>query len=184
MRLTSYSDYALRTLMYLAVMPNPDELATIADIAEGYQISKSHLTKIIHQLAQLGYIDSVRGKNGGIRLAKLPKDINLGEVLRHTEADFAIVPCLLENGAVKTKHADKKMDGQTSIQDKETADKETASVVVKSDNQKACFISPTCQLKHVFAEATQAFIQVLSNYTLADITQNKAELSRFLQLSL
>ena len=167
MRLTNYSDYALRTLMYLAVMPNPHELATIADIAESYQISKSHLTKIIHQLAQLGYIDSVRGKNGGIRLAKSPASINLGEVVRHTEADFAIVPCLLDSGEVK-----------------KTASKQAESEAVKSDNQKACFISPTCQLQHIFAEATQAFVQVLSNYTLADITQNQNELSRFLKLSL
>ena len=179
MRLTNYSDYALRTLMYLAVMPNPHELATIADIAESYQISKSHLTKIIHQLAQLGYIDSVRGKNGGIRLAKPPVNINLGEVVRHTEADFAIVPCLLETGEVKAKGSSKKVDGQAAV-----SYKSQKPVATKTDNHQACFISPTCKLQHIFAEATQAFIQVLSNYTLADITQNQDELSRFLKLSL
>ena len=75
MRLTNYSDYALRVLMYLAVMPTSETLATISDIADSYQISKSHLTKIVHQLAQLGYIDSVRGKNGGIRRAMPPKTL-------------------------------------------------------------------------------------------------------------
>ena len=78
MRLTNYSDYALRTLMYLAVIPDRDTLATITDIANSYQISRSHLTKVIHQLAQIGYIESIRGKNGGIRLAKPATDIILG----------------------------------------------------------------------------------------------------------
>ncbi|WP_352288944.1 Rrf2 family transcriptional regulator, partial [Psychrobacter sp. GW64-MNA-CIBAN-0177] len=64
MRLTNYSDYALRSLIYLATKPDPYLLANISDIANSYNISKSHLTKIIHQLGQLGYIDSVRGKNG------------------------------------------------------------------------------------------------------------------------
>ena len=70
MKLTNYSDYALRTLIDLATKPEPQALANISDIADAYHISKSHLTKIIHQLGRLGYIDSVRGKNGGIRLAR------------------------------------------------------------------------------------------------------------------
>ena len=179
MRLTQYSDYALRTLMYLAVMPYPQELATIADIADSYQISKSHLTKIIHQLAQLGYIDSVRGKNGGIRLAKSPQDINLGKVVCHTEPDFAIVPCLLENGEVEVKGSGKKAAVHSPVMpitQKSVMDKD------KADKNKICAISPACQLQYIFAEATQAFIQVLAGYTLADITQNKDELSRFLKL--
>lgn len=83
MRLTNYSDYALRSLIYLAVRPTPETLANISDIASSYHISKSHLTKIIHQLGQLGYIESVRGKGGGIRLAVAPKDINLGVLIKH-----------------------------------------------------------------------------------------------------
>ncbi len=82
MRITQYSDYALRTLIYLAVKPDKYSLANIQDIADSYGISKNHLTKIVHQLSRLGLIESMRGKNGGIRLAKNPKDINIGTVLR------------------------------------------------------------------------------------------------------
>lgn len=153
MRLTNYSDYALRTLMYLAVMPADADLATIQDIADSYQISKSHLTKIIHQLAQLGYIESIRGKNGGIRLARRPEQINLGEVLRHTEPDFALVPCF-----VAARQANDKLE--PSIEKDSRAD------------QVSCMIQPSCLLKNVFYEATQAFIAVMDSYTLADITQN------------
>ena len=78
MKLTNDSDYALRSLIYLAVKPGPQALTNINDIADSYQISKSHLTKIIQQLGQLGYIDTIRGRNEGIRLAKAPIDINLG----------------------------------------------------------------------------------------------------------
>ncbi|MEJ6069977.1 Rrf2 family transcriptional regulator, partial [Psychrobacter sp. 16-Bac2893] len=97
MRLTNYSDYALRSLIYLATKPEPNLLANISDIANSYHISKSHLTKIIHQLGQLGYIDSVRGKNGGIRLARAPKDINLGVLIKQIEPDFALVECFSTN---------------------------------------------------------------------------------------
>lgn len=153
MRLTNYSDYALRTLMYLAVMPEDADLATIQDIADGYQISKSHLTKIIHQLAQLGYIESIRGKNGGIRLARRPEQINLGEVLRYTEPDFATVPCFVD-----ARPANNKLEP-----------------TIEKDNKAAqvsCMIQPSCLLKNVFYEATQAFIAVMDSYTLADITRN------------
>ncbi len=90
MRLTNYSDYALRSLIYLATKPEPHLLANISDIANSYHISRSHLTKIIHQLGQLGYIDSVRGKNGGIRLACAPKDINLSLTLIDEEASAGV----------------------------------------------------------------------------------------------
>lgn len=93
MRLTHYTDYAIRVLMYLALLPDEHALATINDIADAYGIPKNHLTKIVHQLAVLGYVDSVRGKNGGIRLACLPTDIRIGSVVRETEPDFDIVAC-------------------------------------------------------------------------------------------
>lgn len=93
MRLTHYTDYAIRTLMYLALLPDPKKLTTINAVAEAYQIPKNHLMKIVHQLATLGYIESVRGKRGGIRLAKNSKDINIGELIRHTEPDFNLVAC-------------------------------------------------------------------------------------------
>lgn len=156
MRLTNYSDYALRTLMYLAVMPDATKLATISEIADSYQISKSHLTKVIHQLAQLGFIESVRGKNGGIRLGRPAEQINLGDVVRQTEPDFDVVPCF----EVMNKTADA---GQ------------------KERIGAPCAIQPACRLKLIFREATIAFIAVMDGYTLADIVQNKQTLWELLK---
>jgi Rrf2 family nitric oxide-sensitive transcriptional repressor len=91
MRLTVYTDYSLRVLMFLAL--KQDGLATIAEIAGAYRISKNHLMKIAHQLGLAGYVETVRGKGGGLRLARPPEAIVLGEVVRRTEPDMALVPC-------------------------------------------------------------------------------------------
>jgi Rrf2 family transcriptional regulator, nitric oxide-sensitive transcriptional repressor len=91
MRLTVYTDYALRVLMYLAL--KPDGLATIAEIAKSYGISKNHLMKVTHQLGVAGYVETVRGRTGGLRLAKSVEAIGIGEVVRYTEPDMAIVTC-------------------------------------------------------------------------------------------
>lgn len=91
MRLTVYTDYALRMLMYLAL--KDDGLSTIEEIAQSYEISKNHLMKVAHQLGVAGYIETVRGRRGGLRLAKPAKAIGLGQVVRHTEPDMAIVMC-------------------------------------------------------------------------------------------
>ena len=91
MRLTLYSDYALRVLMYLAV--KEDGLATIDEIAKSYSISRNHLMKVVHQLGVAGYIETVRGRGGGLRLAKQVEAIGLGEVVRYTEPDMAIASC-------------------------------------------------------------------------------------------
>ncbi|KMY46205.1 Rrf2 family transcriptional regulator [Bacillus sp. FJAT-27916] len=91
MRLTSYTDYSIRVLMYLSA--DTHKLVNIKDIAAAYGISKNHLTKIIYHLGKLGYIETIRGRNGGIRLAIDPMDINIGELVRKTEEDFAIVEC-------------------------------------------------------------------------------------------
>jgi Rrf2 family nitric oxide-sensitive transcriptional repressor len=91
MKLTSYTDYALRTLMYLAM--HRDRLATIQDIADAHKIAKNHLTKVVHQLGTLGLVDTVRGRNGGLRLGREPSEINVGEVVRSTESDFFIAEC-------------------------------------------------------------------------------------------
>src|SRR3954468_18516133 len=98
MRLTNYTDYSLRVLIYLA-LKKEDELGTIKEIAETYHISKNHLMKIIHELGKLGYIETIRGRNGGIRLAKLPKEINIGEVVSTTEEDFHIVECFKQGNS-------------------------------------------------------------------------------------
>jgi Rrf2 family nitric oxide-sensitive transcriptional repressor len=91
MRLTSYTDYTLRTLMYLAV--NAGRHATIADIAGTYRISETHLMKIVHHLGVIGDVETTRGRNGGLRLARAPEDINLGAVVRRTENDMELVAC-------------------------------------------------------------------------------------------
>ncbi len=91
MRLTAYTDYSMRVLMYLAL--KEDGLATISEIAASYSISKNHLMKVVHQLGVAGYVETVRGRGGGLRLAKPTESIGLGEVVRRTEPDFAIVSC-------------------------------------------------------------------------------------------
>jgi len=91
MRLTVYTDYSLRMLMYLAV--KGDSRATIAEVADAYGISKAHLTKVAHQLGLAGYLGTVRGKGGGLGLARAATEIYLGDVVRHTEPDMALVPC-------------------------------------------------------------------------------------------
>ena len=90
MQLTLYSDYALRTLIYLALW---DDSATISEIADQYQISRNHLVKVVHNLGKLGYITTVRGRHGGLRLAMPPDRINIGEVVRKTEPNFNLVEC-------------------------------------------------------------------------------------------
>ncbi|SDE73438.1 transcriptional regulator, BadM/Rrf2 family [Priestia aryabhattai B8W22] len=90
MRLTNYTDYSLRVLIFLALKKD-GELSKTKEIAENYNISRNHLIKIIHQLGQFGYIETIRGRNGGIKLAKAPKEINIGEVVSRTEEDFHIV---------------------------------------------------------------------------------------------
>ncbi|WP_367109220.1 Rrf2 family transcriptional regulator [uncultured Psychrobacter sp.] len=178
MRLTNYSDYALRSLMYLAVKPEPQTLANISDIADSYDISKSHLTKIIHQLAKLGYIESIRGKNGGIRLKRAPKDINLGILIKQIEPDFELVECfattLLDKDNVDSQ-VKKKSLPTMSIDELDFINQSVDDKSVKTSSQ-GCVISPVCQLKSVFFEALTAFISVLERYTLADIIDNEEEL--------
>jgi len=171
MKLTNYSDYALRSLIYLAVKPEPQALAKISDIANSYQISRSHLTKIIHQLGQLGYIETIRGKNGGIRLAKSPESINLGILIKQIEPDFALVECF---AATVPKVDNTEQQGLPITLIDETAN-ESSSLT-----KQGCVISPACRLKGVFFEALTAFVSVLEGYTLADIINNKVELAALL----
>jgi Rrf2 family nitric oxide-sensitive transcriptional repressor len=91
MRLTTFSDYTLRTLMYLALRPG--SLCTVDEIAAAYDISTHHLTKVVHQAALAGELVTVRGRSGGLRLARAPERVNVGAVLRRTEPDLEIAPC-------------------------------------------------------------------------------------------
>ena len=91
MRLTYLTDYSLRVLMYVSAVPQ--RLVTIQEIAHGYGISENHLMKVVHGLAQHGFIETVRGRGGGLRLARPASDITVGAVVRAVEDDFAMVEC-------------------------------------------------------------------------------------------
>lgn len=84
MQLTSFTDYAIRTLIFLTQIED-QALTNISNVSESFQISKNHLIKVVHKLGQLGYIETVRGKNGGIRLAKAASEINIGELIIQIE---------------------------------------------------------------------------------------------------
>ncbi|MDL2405827.1 Rrf2 family transcriptional regulator [Rhizobium calliandrae] len=98
MRLTVYSDYALRMMMYLGL--NTGKLSTISEISAAYDISRAHLMKITHELGQKGLIETVRGRQGGMRLAKDAAEIGVGAIVRACEPDFAIVPCMELNAGI------------------------------------------------------------------------------------
>jgi len=91
MKLTLFTDYAMRVLLYLAA--RPDRLCSIAEVARAYGVSQNHLMKVVNELARSGYVESVRGRFGGIRLGSPPEDINVGRVVRHTEDGFNLVDC-------------------------------------------------------------------------------------------
>jgi Rrf2 family nitric oxide-sensitive transcriptional repressor len=94
-QLTAYTDYSLRVLMYLAVSRRP--LATIEEIAAAYGISHAHLTKVVQELAALGLVATVRGRRGGLRLARPPERVNVGQLVRRTE-HLGLVECFRPDG--------------------------------------------------------------------------------------
>lgn len=96
MRLTYHTDYALRVLIHLAV--NRGQPTRVADVAESYGISRNHLLKVALRLGRLGYLKTLRGRSGGIALARDPEEINLGEVVRGMEDDFSLVECIQKEG--------------------------------------------------------------------------------------
>lgn len=142
MQLTQYTDYALRTLIYLAVS---DANVTITEISDRYHISRNHLVKVVHNLGKLGYITTTRGRQGGLKLAFPPEKINIGEVVRRTEPNFHLVECF---------------DAQ----------------------RNACVITPACRLMVTLDDAFRAFLAVLDQYTLADITENQRQLRKLLAI--
>lgn len=99
MRLTDYTDYSLRVLLYLAV--RGAGLSTIQDISHAYGISKNHLMKVVQELGERGWVETVRGRNGGLRIAEHTRTLTVGEVVRATESDFALVSCLPDQQGVQ-----------------------------------------------------------------------------------
>lgn len=97
MRLTLHTDYALRVLVHVGLRGG--ELVTINEIAESHGISKNHLTKVVHQLGRAGFLETVRGKYGGIRLLVDPRALRLGEFVRRVEDDFALAQCMRDSTA-------------------------------------------------------------------------------------
>ena len=136
MNITRFTDYSLRVLIYLAV--HKDELVTIKAIADCYDISKNHLMKVVQALSAKGFLTAIRGKNGGIKLSRTPKEINIGGLIRMLEQDSTLVECF------------------------------------GPDNR--CAITPACQLKHMFAEALEAFFTSLDAYTLADVVDKASQI--------
>lgn len=131
MKLTRYTDYALRVLMHLAA--RPDRLASIGEMARTYRISQNHLMKVVHDLRKAGFLDAVRGRAGGVRLARRPEEIRVGDVVRHTEGGFELVDC------------------------------------------ESCVIASACSLTGALRQALAAFMDVLDNYTLADLVRERQD---------
>ena len=96
MRLTRFTDYSLRVLIYLGLQQN--ELVTIRRISDAYGISRNHLMKVVSLLTRMGYLKAQRGPGGGIRLARPPEKINLADVITDTEEDLVMVECFDEEG--------------------------------------------------------------------------------------
>lgn len=103
MQLTRFSDYSLRTLIFLSLREG--QLSTISDIADTYRVSHNHLMKVANKLTRSGYVEGVRGKNGGLRLAKPPQVIGLGQVVRDMEPDMAVVECFRSGSDCRLQHA-------------------------------------------------------------------------------
>jgi Rrf2 family transcriptional regulator, nitric oxide-sensitive transcriptional repressor len=95
-RLTLHSDFSLRVLIHVGL--RGDKLTTINDIAQSFGISKAHLMKVVNDLSQKGYLETVRGRNGGIRLMREPCHTNIGQVVRDTENQLGVIGCLERRG--------------------------------------------------------------------------------------
>lgn len=95
MQLTLHTDYALRVLIYLSI--HPDKIVTIDEITEFYEISRNHLVKVVHNLSNKGFINTSRGKHGGMQLSRPPHEISIGKVVRKIEANFDIVECFSQD---------------------------------------------------------------------------------------
>ncbi|MCE1249629.1 MAG: Rrf2 family transcriptional regulator [Comamonadaceae bacterium] len=102
MRLTQWTDYALRVLMYCATYQEREQPVTISEVAQSHGISRSHLTKIVQELAAQGLLETTRGRGGGMRLMRPAREISVGAVVRVMESDFEMVECFnLENNTCR-----------------------------------------------------------------------------------
>ncbi|GGJ06073.1 transcriptional regulator [Shewanella hanedai] len=93
MQLTRYTDFGIRTLMYLALQPERNTLFRIAEITEVFELSPNHVSKIVHHLGKLGYLKTIRGKSGGFRLGMSASQINVGQLVRVLENSLAPIDC-------------------------------------------------------------------------------------------
>ena len=146
MQLTRYTDYSLRVLLYLSLKQSQakrSDSITISEIAEYYNISRNHLVKVVHQLANDGFINTTRGKGGGIRLAHQPKDIRIGDVVRKMEPNFDIVECFNPTGQyceIETLCALKNTLGEAASSFLSVLDKYTlADGIIKNSNTSVSF---------------------------------------------
>jgi Rrf2 family nitric oxide-sensitive transcriptional repressor len=140
MRLTLHTDFSLRVLIQVGL--NDGKLTTINEIAESFGISKNHLMKVVNDLSRKGYLETIRGRNGGIRLTRRPSDVNLGNVVRDTEEELGVLGCLQRKGY--------------------------------------CRIQRVCVLRGVVRDATNAFLAVFDDYTLADLLEPRSPLKSIL----
>ncbi|MBL1259337.1 MAG: Rrf2 family transcriptional regulator [Thiotrichaceae bacterium] len=141
MQLTLYTDYSFRVLLYLGV--NRDRLCTIAEISERCAATQNHLVKVVHNLGREGYIQTMRGRTGGIRLKKEPEDIRLTDIIRCTEVNLNIAECLRENNkchitkVCKIKHIFKEAQNEFI----ETLDRYTVADLLKDKEQLTTIFS-------------------------------------------
>ena len=144
LRLTQYSNFALRTLQFLAL--RAPQITTVDEIARAHRISKAHLVKVTYDLRQRGYIETQRGRNGGMRLARKAEDITVGEIIRLTEGPLELVECF-------------------------------------NPDTNTCPLQGHCHLSRGIQRALRAFLSVLDDLTIADITLNRGALLGLLEAS-
>ncbi|WP_458792880.1 RrF2 family transcriptional regulator [Yoonia sp. MH D7] len=137
MKLTSYTNYALRALQLAAI--KAPALVRIDDVVQIHQVSRPHIVKIVHELGKAGFLETVRGRGGGFRLGAQPADISVGAVVRITEGPLDVVECF-------------------------------------NPVKNTCPLRGICTLSRKIQEATDAFMAVLDDLTIADISANKAQL--------
>lgn len=137
MRLTQYSNYALRILQYVAL--RDPEIVTVDEVSRAHRISRAHLVKVAHDLGQRGYVQTIRGRNGGMRLARPADQIVVGEVVRWTEGPLDLAECF-------------------------------------NTETNTCPLLGVCHLSRGLQRALRAFLSVLDDMTIADVTVNRGSL--------